>query len=365
MENSVLDRDEIQCLTNQLPPGRSSSKADMSMAHDEVSGIEAPRAQTPRRLAFQSPRLSRMQLRHFVLFNIGPLIGTAGAVALAFVYPIGRLELAVFFAMWLVTGLGLSAGYHRLFTHRSYKVTTPVRVALAVMGSMAGLGPVISWSAMHRRHHQCSDAIGDMHSPNLHGKTLRGRVRGFVHSHFTWMIRHEYPNIAHYTPDLLEDQHILRVSRNYMSWVVLGLALPGVIGGLATGSLLGALSGFLWGGVVRMFVVTHSIYAINSVTHTIGTRPFRLRDDSRNNLVMVILAWGEGWHHNHHAFPTSASFGLDWYRIDISYWFILLLKGLGLASDVKLPAREQIRSRNAETLEALAAVPTGLSNRAE
>jgi stearoyl-CoA desaturase (delta-9 desaturase) len=217
---------------------------------------------------------------------------------------------------------------------------------------------------MHRRHHQCADAAGDMHSPNLHGKTLGGRIRGFVHSHLTWMIKHEYPNIVHYTPDLLEDRAILRVSRNYMWWVGFGLALPAAIGGLATGSLVGALDGFLWGGVVRMFVVTHSIFAINSITHMFGTRRFQLRDDSRNNLALVILAWGEGWHHNHHAFPTSASFGLTWYRIDISYWFILLLKGVGLASDVKLPDREQIRSRSTETLEAVAG-PAGLAGRAE
>jgi stearoyl-CoA desaturase (delta-9 desaturase) len=325
------------------------------MADDEVIADEPPR---PRRLAIQTPYLNRMQLRHFLLFNVAPLVGSAVAVALAFVYPIGRLDVALFFSMWLLTGVGISAGYHRLFTHRSYKASPSARVALAVMGSMAALGPLISWSAMHRRHHQCSDAAGDMHSPNLHGKTLAGRLRGVLHAHLTWMIKHEYPNIVYYTPDLLEDRAILFVSRNYSWWVALGLAIPTAIGGLATASLVGALNGFLWGGVVRMFVVAQSISALNSISHTVGTRPFRLRDNSRNNVVLGLLVWGEGWHHNHHAFPTSASFGLSWYRLDISYWVILLLKGLGLAWDVKVPARKQIASRDVEGLEALP-VPSG------
>jgi stearoyl-CoA desaturase (delta-9 desaturase) len=287
------------------------------------------------------------------------------AIGLAFVYPIGKIDIALFFAMWLVTGLGISAGYHRLFTHRAYKAVKPVRVVLAVMGSMAALGPLISWSAMHRRHHQCADATGDMHSPNLHGKTLRGRIRGMVHAHLTWMIKHEYPNIVHYTPDLLEDRTVLRVSRNYLWWIVLGLVIPAALGGLVAGSPVGALNGFLWGGVVRMFVVSQSISALNSISHTIGSRPFRLRDNSRNNLVLGLLVWGEGWHHNHHAFPASASFGLSWHRIDISYWFILVLKGLGLASDVRVPARQQIASRNTDHLDGLVAVPAIPSNHAE
>lgn len=194
-----------------------------------------------------------------------------------------------------------------------------------------------------------------MHSPHLHGSSLGGRIRGFVHAHVTWMIKHEYPNIVHYVPDLLEDRAVVRASRHYITWVLLGLAIPCAIGGLATFSVIGALNGLLWGGFVRMFVVAQSISALNSIAHTLGTRPFRLRDNSRNNPILGLLVWGEGWHHNHHAFPSSASFGLSWYRIDISYWFILALKGLGLAWDVKVPSRQQIASRDAEDPEAIAA----------
>jgi stearoyl-CoA desaturase (Delta-9 desaturase) len=308
-----------------------------------------------RRLAIETPYLHRMQLRHFILFNILPFIGTVAAVIFAFVHPVTGVDIALFLGMWLVTGLGVSAGYHRLFTHRSYKASTPVRIALAIAGSMAGLGPVISWVAMHRRHHQCADHDGDMHSPNLHGQSLRGRIRGFVHAHLSWMVRHEYPNIAYYTPDLLEDRPILRVSRHYQTWVLLGLAIPALAGGLATRSFMGALTGFLWGGMVRMFVVAQSISALNSVLHSMGRRRFKLPDQSGNSALLGALIWGEGWHHNHHAFPRSASFGLSWYCVDVSYWFILLLKRAGMAWDVIVPSREQIAARSSITTSSIEA----------
>jgi stearoyl-CoA desaturase (delta-9 desaturase) len=297
---------------------------------------------TTRRLAIETPFLNRMQLRHFIIFNALPAIGTVAAVAQAFRYPIGALEIALFSSMWLLTGLGVSAGYHRLFTHRSFKAAKPVRVLLAVLGSMAGLGPVISWVAFHRRHHELADQPGDMHSPNLHGSHFLGRIRGFMHAHLTWAIRHEYPNIVHYAPDLLHEPAIVRTSGLYNWWVLLGLAIPAAVGGIVSMTWLGALNGFLWGGVVRMFVVGQQIALLNSVLHIVGTRAFPIRDNSRNSEILGILTWGEGWHHNHHAFPYSASFGLAWYRIDLAYWFIVLLKWLGLAEDVRVPTQEQI-----------------------
>jgi stearoyl-CoA desaturase (delta-9 desaturase) len=322
-----------------------------SMNVESVAGLESvDNTDTNRRvgrLAIETPYLHRMQLRHFVLFNLVPAIGTVTAIAYAFVRPPTALDIGLFFAMWLVTGLGVSAGYHRLFTHRAFRAVSGVRAALGIAGSMAGLGPVISWVAMHRRHHQCADHDGDMHSPNLHGTDLKGRVRGFLHAHLSWMIRHEYPNIAHYAPDLLEDRTTRRVSRNYQTWVLLGLLIPAVIGGVARRSFIGAFTGLLWGGIVRMFVVAQSISALNSVLHSMGTRRFKLPDRSGNSAILGALIWGEGWHHNHHAFPRSASFGLAWYYIDMSYWLIELLQRFGLAWDVIVPSRDQIASRSA------------------
>ena len=330
----------------------------MAFAMDEHSKPEPRDGAGARRLAIETPYLNRMQRRHFLLFNVIPFLGTVGAAVLASYRPVTTVDLGLFLFFWLVRGLGISAGYHRLFTHRAYKASKGVRVALAICGSMAGLGPVISWAAMHRRHHQFADKTGDMHSPNLHGTTFRGRVRGFLHAHVTWMVKHEYPNIAHYAPDLIEDRSIVMVSRGYQTWVVLGIAVPAVMGGLLSWSWWGVLSGALWGGLVRMFVVAQSISALNSVSHTIGSRPYRTRDNSRNSYVLGLLIWGEGWHHNHHAFPSSASFGLAWYRIDLSYWLVLALRGLGLAWDVKVPSREQIVSRDERDRDAFEAIST-------
>jgi stearoyl-CoA desaturase (delta-9 desaturase) len=221
-----------------------------------------------------------------------------------------------------------------------------VSAALIVMGSMAGRGPMLSWAAMHRRHHELSDHEGDLHSPNLHGSTIVGRLRGFLHAHLTWMIEHDYPNVAHYVPDLVANRALVRVNGYYHSWVVLGLLIPAFIGGLVSGSLWGAFSGLLWGGVVRMFVVEQTMSAINSVMHTFGTRRFVTRDDHSRNLgVMAFLAWGEGWHNNHHAFPYSAAFGLRWFEFDPGFLFIRTLQALGLAWNVKVPSREKIALR--------------------
>jgi stearoyl-CoA desaturase (delta-9 desaturase) len=300
----------------------------------------------------RSRHFHKLQRRHFLLFDVLPFVGTLIALGLLFVRPIGALELGLFLGMWLVTGLGLSVGYHRLFTHRAFATSTAVSALLIAMGSMAGRGPMISWAAMHRRHHELSDHEGDLHSPNLHGAGLMGRLRGFLHAHLTWMIEHDYPNVAHYVPDLMAQRTLVRVNGHYFSFVLLGLAIPAAIGGLVSGSLWGALTGLLWGGVVRMFVVEQTMSALNSVLHSFGRRPFVTRDDhSRNLVIMAWLGWGEGWHNNHHAFPYSAAFGLRWFEFDLGFMFIRLLEVLGLAWDVKVPSPEKIARRTLRSAE--------------
>jgi stearoyl-CoA desaturase (delta-9 desaturase) len=297
----------------------------------------------------KSRHLHKLQRRHFVIFDVLPFAGTAVALGLLFYRPIGITEIGLFFGMWLLTGLGLTVGYHRLFTHRAFSTSGFVSCLLIVMGSMAGRGAMLSWVAMHRRHHELSDHEGDLHSPNLHGETIFGRLRGFLHAHLTWMIEHDYPNVAHYVPDLMADRTLLAVNRYYYSWVVLGFLLPAAIGGFVAGSAWGAFSGLLWGGVVRMFVVEQSMSAINSVMHTFGARPFLTRDDNSRNLgLMALLAWGEGWHNNHHAFPYSAAFGLRWYEFDPGFLFIRLLEALGVAWNVKVPSAEKVALRRVQ-----------------
>jgi stearoyl-CoA desaturase (Delta-9 desaturase) len=304
----------------------------------------------------KSRHFRKLQRRHFVLFDVLPFFGTLVALSLLFYRPIGALELGLFFGLWLITGLGLTVGYHRLFTHQAFATSTPVKALLIIMGSMAGRGPMISWAAMHRRHHELSDHEGDLHSPNLHGTRLIGRLRGFLHAHLTWMIEHDYPNVAHYVPDLMEACTLVKVNNLYYVWVLLGLCIPTAIGGLVSGSLWGAITGFLWGGVVRMFVVEQTMSALNSVLHTFGRRPFVTRDDHSGNLaIMAWFGWGEGWHNNHHAFPYSAAFGLRWFEVDPGFLFIRLLETSGLAWDVKVPSPEKIERRKLRPAAASAA----------
>lgn len=291
------------------------------------------------------PYLHRFQRRHFLLFDVGPAVGTAAAIALLPFHPIGWTEITLFFVMWMLSGFGVSVGYHRLLAHKSFRTRPWVRAALAVCGSMAGQGGVLSWVAIHRRHHERGDAEGDMHSPNLHGPGVKGKIKGFIHAHFTWMMAHPYPNVSHYAPDLLSDPRLVFVSRHYYHWVLLGLVAPAVICALVTGTWMGLLTGFLWGGAVRMFVLEHGIWSLNSFCHLVGKRAFPTRDRSRNIGWLAPFIFGESWHHNHHAFPGSASFGLAWYRVDPGFWLIRLLELCGLATDVKVPPPEQVELR--------------------
>lgn len=305
---------------------------------------------TRRKKTFNSPYIHRLQRRHFYLFNVLPIVGTVVALGLLWVRPVGWIEIGLLTLMWLVTGLGITVGYHRHFTHRGFRAAPVVRAALAIMGSMAAQGPVMSWSALHRRHHESSDQPGDPHSPNLHGSGLKGRLRGLLHAHYTWMMEHEYPNIVHYTPDLVRDSLIMRLDRLYFVWIALGLALPAALGGLLHGTWWGVLDGFMWGGVVRMFVLGNIVWSINSVLHTMGDVAFQTRESSRNSAALSILSLGESWHNNHHAFPSSPYFGLAWYRLDPGYWLIKVLERLGLAWDLTVPAPDRVQARLAMAL---------------
>ncbi|QIZ38702.1 fatty acid desaturase [Saccharopolyspora sp. ASAGF58] len=314
------------------------------MADNDVESTEDDTGisrQEPRRKTISNAYVHRLQRRHFLLFDVLPIFGTVAAFAFLAVHPFGTPELVLLLAMWVVTGLGISVGYHRLFTHRSFKAKPWIANLLAVTGSMAGQGGMVSWVALHRRHHECSDREGDPHSPNLAGRGLKGRLRGLMHSHFLWMRRHEYPNVVHYAPDLLKNRSLVRVARFYYYWIVLGLVIPAVVGGIVYQSWTGAVSCLLWGGLVRIFVLEHIVWAINSFLHMFGTRPYRSREESGNGAIFALITFGEAWHNNHHAFPESPSFGLDWYRLDPGYWLVKLLEITGLAWDLKVPTSER------------------------
>jgi stearoyl-CoA desaturase (delta-9 desaturase) len=254
-------------------------------------------------------------------------------------------DLVVLAFTYTLTGLGITVGFHRLFTHRSFKTTRGVRALLAVMGSMAVEGSVIEWTATHRKHHRYSDQTGDPHSPHAdQGVGWRGTLRGLGHAHVGWMFRgKDMANPARYAKDLLADRDLRLISRTFPLWVAVGLAIPFGLGVALTGSVVGGLTGMLWGGVVRVFLLHHVTFSINSLCHFFGRRPFPTGDESRNLAWLAPLAFGEAWHNNHHAFPTSARHGLGRGQVDPGGWFIAGLERCHLAWDVVRisPARQQ------------------------
>jgi stearoyl-CoA desaturase (Delta-9 desaturase) len=258
-------------------------------------------------------------------------------------------DLIIFAVFYVLTGFGVTVGFHRLFTHRSFKAKPAVRGTLAILGSIAIEGPVISWVADHRKHHAFSDKVGDPHSPHVdHGGGLRGELRGFFHAHVGWLFVHDQRGArSRYAPDLLRDPVISFVDRTFVLWAVGGLVLPFVIGFAIGGSLAAGLTALLWGGLVRLFVLHHLTYSINSVCHVFGRRRFSTTDESRNVFWLALPTFGEAWHNNHHAFPTSAQHGLRRWEIDPSALVIRALEATGLAWDVVriTPERQQAKLR--------------------
>jgi stearoyl-CoA desaturase (Delta-9 desaturase) len=253
-------------------------------------------------------------------------------------------DLLVFGIVYVVTGLGVTIGFHRLFTHRSFATSRVLRGVFAALGSAAIEGPVISWVADHRKHHACSDREGDPHSPHVdHGGGLGGALKGLFHAHVGWLFIHtQRGSKERFAPDLLRDPVIRFIDRTFFVWATLGLAIPFGLGVAIGGSIGAGLTGLLWGGAVRVFVVHHVTYSINSLCHMFGRQPFATKDESRNLAWLALPTFGEAWHNNHHAFPTSAIHGLRRWQPDPSAMVILALEKLGMVWDVvKIPPERQ------------------------
>lgn len=252
--------------------------------------------------------------------------------------------------MYVVTTLGITVGFHRLFVHRSFETYLPIKVLLAVLGSMAVQGNLLTWVGLHRRHHQHSDTPTDPHTPYHHGKGAVAWLKGYWHSHIGWFFDPLPADLDHYTKDLRKSSALRRVSALFPHWVVLSLLIPAVLGGIISGTWAGAASGLLWGGFVRIFLVHHVTWSVNSACHLWGLRTYVSNDMSRDNLVFGVLAMGEGWHNTHHAFPTSARHGLRWWQPDASYMLIRALEAVGLAWNVKLPSKQAQADRRREAM---------------
>jgi stearoyl-CoA desaturase (delta-9 desaturase) len=265
-----------------------------------------------------------------------PFLATLAAIALLWNRLVSWHDLAIFAAMYLLTAAGITVGFHRLLTHRSFRTHKPTEYLFASLGSMAVQGSVIAWVADHRKHHAHTDVEGDPHSPHVgHGDGVGGVMRGLWHAHTGWLLsEHGRADWKKYAPDLYEDRGMRLINRRFVSLVVLSLVIPAAAGYLITGTLLGAATGLLWGGLVRIFFVHHVTWSVNSVCHFLGSRRFEVDDHSTNVFWLALPSLGESWHHNHHAFPRSAVHGLRRRELDPSALLIAAMEKAGLAWNV-------------------------------
>lgn len=272
------------------------------------------------------------------LSHVIPLVGAITAITLIPWMPPTSLDIAMTLVLWALTlGVGISVGFHRLFSHRAFRTPTPIAVAIGILGSMAGQGPLVAWVALHRRHHQFSDAPGDPHSPWLSGLGFGGWLQGLWHSHFGWVLTYDMPDPLFYAPDLLRDKALNRTSQLFLVWYLLGIGLPALIGGMVFQSWEGAFRSFLWSGCLRVAATSQITWCINSICHLFGRHTHDTGDHSMNLAWLAIPSFGESWHNNHHASPSAAAFGRSWRQVDLGYLFIIALKSLGLAYEIKPP----------------------------
>ncbi|WP_200827040.1 acyl-CoA desaturase [Thermomonospora echinospora] len=279
------------------------------------------------------------------VFITVPLLAVAAAVPVAWGWGLGWRDVVITAVLYLVTGFGITAGYHRHFTHGSFKAPRPVRYALGIAGSMALEGPITRWVADHRKHHRYSDRDGDPHSPWKYGRSPGGLVRGLLHAHMGWMFDKEQTPKRRYAPDLLADRDVALMTRLFPLWVAISLLLPAVVGGLWSWSWQGALSGFFWGGLVRIGLIHQVTWSVNSLCHVFGKRQFATRDRSTNVWWLALPSLGESWHNLHHALATSARHGVLRGQLDPSAALIRLLERLRLAYDVRWPDPARVAAK--------------------
>jgi stearoyl-CoA desaturase (delta-9 desaturase) len=279
------------------------------------------------------------------VFVVVPFLALLAAVPVAWGWGLGWHDIVIAVFMYAISGHGITVGYHRYFTHLSFKVARPLRIALAVAGSLAVEGPVIRWVADHRRHHRYSDKEGDPHSPWRFGRTVPALTKGLLFAHIGWLFDGEQTDQRQYVPDLLRDPAIRRVSKAFIYLVIASCAFPPLVGGLWSWSWQGAATAFFWGTLVRIAVLHHTTWSINSICHAVGERPFKSRDRSGNVWWLAVLSMGESWHNLHHADPTSARHGVLRGQVDSSARIIWVFEKLGWAWDVRWPSAARVAGR--------------------
>jgi len=274
-----------------------------------------------------------------------PLLALLAAIPLAWGWALGWHAIVIAVVFYTVSCLGVTVGFHRYFTHHSFKAARPVHIALAIAGSLSVEGDVITWVADHRKHHKYSDREGDPHSPWRYGSGWKALAKGMAWAHMGWFFERKQTSQERYAPDLLADRGIRLVSKSFGLLTAVSLLLPALIGGLWSMSWQGALEAFVWGSLVRIGLLQHVTWSINSICHTFGEEIFEVRDKSRNVAWLAILSFGESWHNLHHAEPTCARHGVLKGQVDISARLIWMLEKLKLVHDVRWPNVERLTAR--------------------
>ena len=311
-----------------------------------MSDVDAP-IQVPR--ATVRPGTSRISKVVTLVAVIVPACGVAAAAGVLWNVAFHLDDLLIMVGMYVACAFGITVGFHRYFTHRSFESGPVVKATLAILGCMTMQGPLTQWVTDHRKHHALSDRDGDPHSPHAgHGDGIGGMARGFVHAHVGWMFSNMGMEQGRaYGKDLYDDRLIRTIDRLYLLWVAATLAIPFGIG-YALGGADGGVEGLVWGGLVRIFLYQHATFSVNSICHMFGRRDFRSRDESRNNWVVALFVFGEGWHNNHHAFPASARHGLQRFQIDLSWWLIRGLEKARLVWNVRVPTPPQLERKRVQ-----------------
>jgi stearoyl-CoA desaturase (delta-9 desaturase) len=281
------------------------------------------------------------------VFIVVPILGVLASGFVLWGTGLSVTDIVLSVVFYAITLHGITVGFHRYFTHGSFKATRPVRIALAVAGQLAIQGPVTRWVADHRRHHAYSDEDGDPHSPWRYGGGVKGLTKGLFHAHIGWLFDVEQTDQKRFTPDLLADKDIAKVSKLFPAFVAISLLTPAVLGGLISLSWTGAVTAFFWASVIRIGLLHHITWSINSICHTWGSRPFVTKDRAVNVWWLAALSGGESWHNLHHADPTCARHGVDKGQVDSSARLIQLFEKLGWAHDVRWPKPERLEARRA------------------
>jgi stearoyl-CoA desaturase (delta-9 desaturase) len=274
-----------------------------------------------------------------------PATGFAIAMYLMFTGRVSALDYTLFAMFYAIQMFGVSIGFHRYLAHKSFKTSPFFEGVLMITGSMALEGPVLFWVSTHRRHHRFSDEEGDPHSPNLSGPGLMGKLNGLWYAHVPWMFSDQESRVTVFAPDVVRDRRLYFYNRTYPVWALASLLLPAVLGFAIGGTAAAAFSGFIFGGLARVFIANQAAWCVGSLSHMIGSRPFVTKDDSANNWPVAVLTFGEGLQNNHHAFPGAYRHAMRWWEPDLSGWAIAALAKAGVVWSLKMPDRQKINSR--------------------